>query len=227
MPSRRSALLGLGGVFAGAIGLIGTGAFSTVEADRTADIEVAGDAAALLAIGPVEGPNSEYAELTGGTATVDISTTDQGAQGVNQNAVTVINPILEITNNGPNSVEIGFDDDLVEDRESFDSGIQPATHVGDAEAFLTLWGPYNGETDDPITKDQLNSTGFSGTSSNPGSGIINNNFGYDFAESDERTADPGETLKIGATVDTREEDTLSDGTPSELDNTVVLVAEET
>ena len=67
MPSRRAVLGGLGGLFAGAAGLIVTGAFDTAEADRTAEVEVAGDAAALLGIEPVEGPNSEYAEITGGT----------------------------------------------------------------------------------------------------------------------------------------------------------------
>lgn len=218
---RRSALIGLGTMFTGAIGVVGTGAFSAVEADRTASVNVAGDASALLGIEPVGGPNSEYAEITGGTATVDISTTEQGAQGVNKNAVTVINPILEVTNNGSNPVEIGFDDVLVEQRESFDSGIQPATHAGDKEAFLTLWGPYDGETDDPITKDQLNTTGF-----NNSSGLINNGFSYDFADPTERTADPGDTLKIGATVDTRDEETLDDSTPSELDDTIVLVAKD-
>ena len=224
MPSRRAVLGGLGGLFAGAAGLIVTGAFDTAEADRTAEVEVAGDAAALLGIEPVEGPNSEYAEITGGTATIDISTTDQGADGVNQNAVTVINPILEVTNNGSDGVETGFADELVEERESFGSGIQPATHAGDEEAFLTLWGPYDGgETGDRITKDELNTTGFTGPD---GSGLINNNLSYDFADSDNRTAEPGETLNIGATVDTREGVLPEDeDTPQELDDTIVLVAE--
>lgn len=221
MPSRRAVLGGLGGLFAGAAGLIVTGAFDTAEADRTAEVEVAGDVAALLGIEPVEGPNSEYAEITGGTATIDISTTEQGADGVNQNAVTVINPILEVTNNGSDPVEIGFADELVENRESFGSGIQPATHAGDEEAFLTLWGPYAGETGDPITKDRLNATGFD---PEPGSGLINNSFSYDFADSDNRTAESGETLKIGATVDTRE-GILDEYIPPELDDTIVLVAE--
>ena len=221
MPSRRAVLGSPKGLFAGATGLIVTGAFDTAEADRTAEVELAGDAAALLGIEPVEGPNSEYAEITGGTSTIDISTTDQDADGVNQNAVTVINPILEVTNNGSDPVEIGFADELVENRESFGSGVQPATHAGDEEAFLTLWGPYDGETGDPITKDRLNATGFNNTS-----GLIDNSFSYDFEDPEKRTAGPGDTLKIGATVDTREGILPEDEyIPPELDDTIVLVAE--
>ncbi|ERG92165.1 MAG: hypothetical protein J07HQW1_02200 [Haloquadratum walsbyi J07HQW1] len=46
-------------IFATAGTLLATGAFTAVEAERTADIDVAGDANALLAIQPAEDPESK------------------------------------------------------------------------------------------------------------------------------------------------------------------------
>ena len=52
--NRRNVLIGLGGLVAGGGALIGTGAFDTVEAERTVSVETAGDAAALLAFSPAD-----------------------------------------------------------------------------------------------------------------------------------------------------------------------------
>lgn len=92
MPSRRSALVMLGSLIAGAVGLVSTGAFSTVEANRTASVSVAGDANALLGITPAE--NQQYLTGDGTDGTINIDITDPG---VNDNAVTEIDQLLEVT----------------------------------------------------------------------------------------------------------------------------------
>jgi len=103
-----------------AIGLVtATGAFTTVQADRTAQVNVAGDSAALLAIQPNEsnGGNgvdgSNYVQ-TGDTITIDFDGTDdsdlgnEGANGLNGNAKTVFGSLLNITNQGTQPVEINM-----------------------------------------------------------------------------------------------------------------------
>jgi hypothetical protein len=91
-----------------AVGLLtATGAFTTVEADRTADVNVAGDSSALLQIEPAN--NSEFADVNGNTGEVQIqlnSSNLEGGDGVNSNATTVDDNVLNITNNGANDVYV-------------------------------------------------------------------------------------------------------------------------
>lgn len=54
MINRRSTLIGLSGLLFGGGTIVSTGAFTTVQADRTVRVEVAGDANALLGLTPVE-----------------------------------------------------------------------------------------------------------------------------------------------------------------------------
>jgi hypothetical protein len=88
-----------------------SGAFTTVTAERTADVNTAGDANALLAIQPGDGPNGNngYAEQTG-DGTIELSLNgdfnDQSAAGVNNNATTEVDSVLNITNQGTQPVNI-------------------------------------------------------------------------------------------------------------------------
>jgi Protein of unknown function (DUF1102). len=91
----------LGSLAAGGLGLVSTGAFSTVEASRTATVNTAGDANALLGIEPVEGKSEQYVNTTNGTVEIDIP-------NVNKNAKTTIDQLLEVTNNGTEKVTVGF-----------------------------------------------------------------------------------------------------------------------
>ena len=71
MRSRRTALIGVGSLLAGAGGLLGTTAFSSVKADRTASVRVAGDDSALLGIKPADGVD-RHVDITDGTVTIDL-----------------------------------------------------------------------------------------------------------------------------------------------------------
>jgi hypothetical protein len=100
----RGKLLALIAVFT-AFGVVtGTGAFSTVEAQRTADVNVAGDSSALLGL---EAGNSVLIENVDNEVTITLDSSN--AAGVNQNATTAVDGprFLNITNNGDsNAVEI-------------------------------------------------------------------------------------------------------------------------
>lgn len=102
----KGKLAGLIAIFA-AIGLItATGAFTTVTAERTATVSTAGDASALLALNPV---NDDYAQISGGTLEIAIDGSfgnqNTGA-GVNLNALTEIDAVFNITNQGTQQVDV-------------------------------------------------------------------------------------------------------------------------
>lgn len=82
-----------------AIGLVtATGAFTSVQADRTVSITTAGDATANLQLTDA---GNGYVDVTGDTITVDF-----GSSGANINADTDFGAVLTITNNGPNQVYV-------------------------------------------------------------------------------------------------------------------------
>lgn len=131
--SRRNTIIGLGTLAGGAGVIVGSGAFSTVEAQRDVEIQTAGDHEALLALEP-----------TGSGTIVDdsddiIGFDVDGAAGVNQNAKTTFRPAVKATNNGSNDVglyvadksDIGAGDVL--DFQIPDNGGQRSI-VGETEA---------------------------------------------------------------------------------------------
>jgi len=99
---RRTVLIGLGTAVAGGGALVGTGAFTTVQAERTVSVETSGDADAFLALNEVpNSDNSEYIDTSGDTIQITIGT---GQNGLNQNAITTIRNIVQVTNNGTQDV---------------------------------------------------------------------------------------------------------------------------
>jgi hypothetical protein len=106
---RRKMLAGLGSVAAGGAAVVGTGAFTSVTADRTVDVTVAGDASAYLGLEPVgASPNSDYVVVNGGEVSLDFSGDDGDSSGggavdgdgFNPDATTRINDLLQVTNQG-------------------------------------------------------------------------------------------------------------------------------
>jgi hypothetical protein len=217
-------MIGLGTLAAGGAGVFGTDAFSSVNAERTASIQVSGDASALLELTPAAG-GSEYVDTTNGTVGINVNGTNAGAQGVNQNAVTVIDRLIKVTNRGTTKITVGFNDDLVVERDTtYDANPTGWAYAGDADAYIILWGPYAAgiPADDAIEKENLTTTGFTGPG---GSGLVSDIYAYKYEDEGKRTATPGESLYIGGTIDTRD-GTLASGPPSELDDTFTLSAEQ-
>ena len=91
-------------VFIAAGGFAATGAFTTVEAERTADVNVAGDANALLAIQPI--PDPDDSDFIGQAETTDQTFQIVLDDGVNARASTTAENLFNITNNGQEPVDI-------------------------------------------------------------------------------------------------------------------------
>lgn len=248
MASRRSILAGLGGLAAGGGAVLGTGAFTTVEAQRTVNVETTGDADAFLGIEPFEtggtvSENAEaYVDASGDTVEIDITGTDAGATGVNENAVTAIDRLLEVTNNGTQDVAVGFNDQYAIDNGDYENLSPPDEPPGgwgyainDAEdAAVVVWAsPLPGDMNKSLAevRPELTTTGFGGSST-----LVDRTF-YKIEDElefkSERTISPGQSLHVGAIVDTRTSTVdnpdystpLSDLYPGEIDETISLFAE--
>jgi hypothetical protein len=104
----KGKLLALLVMFAAVAGLTATGAFTTVEAERTAEINATGDASALLGLEP---QGSAISSTSGGELLLQLNGSgnandNQDAEGVNQNATTDFGQVLKITNNGQDTVDV-------------------------------------------------------------------------------------------------------------------------
>lgn len=108
MARPRGKLFALLAIFA-AIGLVtASGAFTSVSADRTVTVNVANDDTALLGLeGNTSSGNAEYVTTENGQVVINL---DQqvagGGQGINKNATTRLDHLLNVSNQGPNTVDV-------------------------------------------------------------------------------------------------------------------------
>ena len=113
--TRRNALIGLGTVAAGAGVIGGTGAFTSVDAERSVSVQTTGDASAALTLEQAPGDidnntptanAAEYVTTTGDDLiTIDIGgDSNSQADGINKNARTRLENLITITNNGTQTV---------------------------------------------------------------------------------------------------------------------------
>ena len=113
---RRTFVIGLGALSTGTAAAVGTGAFTSVTADRDVEVAVAEDADAFLSLSPSDGANGAFAEQTGDEETIEFDI-DEDAEGVdgsglNPNATTVIAEIFDIENQGTQEVGVQVTADL-------------------------------------------------------------------------------------------------------------------
>lgn len=108
----------MGALVTGSAAAVGSGAFTSVEADRDITVEVADDSDAFLRLDANPPfPNSEYAEEEDGQLVIDIGDTEAGGQGVNPNAITNLDDVFRMFNQGTQEVEFFFE--LSEEIEEF------------------------------------------------------------------------------------------------------------
>lgn len=101
--NRKNTLVLLGVLVVSGGIVLGTGAFSTVQAERTVTVETAGDSSALLGLDA----NTTYNGLnsTGGTD----GALQLGINNVNENAITTFDNAVNVTNRGANTVYFSVD----------------------------------------------------------------------------------------------------------------------
>jgi len=142
--NRRNVLVGLGTIVAGGGAALGTGAFSSVEADRTVTVDAAGDSSALIALDH-NTSFEPYVKDTDGLLEIDLSSSQiNSGSGVNLGATTTIGELSEdgsgnlsgvtthaftITNNGSQSVDIDVSVSVPSGQNSYSQ-----------DEVLNLWG---------------------------------------------------------------------------------------
>lgn len=101
--SRRNVLVGLGALIAGGGAVLGTGAFTTVEAERTVNVQTAGDASAFLAFSSL---NDDVVDDSGDLIEINLDgSSSNSASGINQNARSRFEELVQVTNNGADTVD--------------------------------------------------------------------------------------------------------------------------
>lgn len=203
--SRRNALIGLGGLTAGGGALVGTGAFTTVQAERTVSVETAGDQGAFLALVPTSDPNGQdYAEIN------DDDLLEVTIPDVNLDAVTHIDNVFQVTNNGSQPVVVYFEELPGTDNpdgNAIDAGVK--TDQIDADSVGPGQPTSNGIYDEDVADVSAPNS--------PDSSPTYNDIGVRLAV--------GETLKVGFYIDTSDED-LNDGLDSDDDESSSVGADE-
>jgi len=120
----------MGSLAAGGAATIGTGAFTSVTATRDISVSVADDASALLALkqGATGGgnPNAQYVTDNSGQLKIDLDNSDtaNGGSGVNRNAVTDIDNLLHVINQGTQTVAVWMTEGSSNDAVTFYDGTQ-------------------------------------------------------------------------------------------------------
>jgi hypothetical protein len=100
---RRKFLIGAGSLAAGSAAAMGTGAFTSVEANRDVSIGVTGDASAYLRITREDTPNgNEYVENTSDGIALNFDS-------VNTQADSKFSNLLRVQNEGTQIVRVGVD----------------------------------------------------------------------------------------------------------------------
>ena len=132
---RRKFIIGAGALATGSAAAVGTGAFSSVEAERTIDINTTDDSGALLTIeqnSEYEGDAGDYVSETGdGLFEIDIDS-------VNKEAVTTFENLFVVTNTGGQDLNIfvkndfGSDDDPIRGSGDGNDGPVDILYNGDS-----------------------------------------------------------------------------------------------
>ncbi|ELY41889.1 hypothetical protein C496_08841 [Natronorubrum tibetense GA33] len=117
-------LVGLGTIVAGGGAALGTGAFSSVEAERNVEIEVAGDQSAVLGL---EITNDTLSGGESGDGSDDQIKFDP-EENLNQNSITTFDDALKITNNGSENVNVDIHEAVL--GEDLDDGNSLVTDNG-------------------------------------------------------------------------------------------------
>jgi hypothetical protein len=124
--NRRKFLIGAGSLAAGSAAAMGTGAFTSVEANRTVTVSTAEDSDALLRMEATsDNANSEYATTQNGEISIDLGglTGNEQGSGVNQNATTRVFDIFTIQNQGTQPAIVYAQPSSLKEDDAFDDSV--------------------------------------------------------------------------------------------------------
>lgn len=100
---RRKYLAAVGSLAAGGAAMMGTGAFTSANATRTATISAKGDANGFLGMSPVDSDRASTA--ANGQIQFDFQTGEGGGTyGLNKNATTQFDEVFQLTNQGTEDI---------------------------------------------------------------------------------------------------------------------------
>ncbi|WP_128904150.1 hypothetical protein [Halorubrum amylolyticum] len=108
MANRRKFIAGLGALATGSAAAMGTGAFTSVEAQRSVSVNTAGDANAYLGF---SSDNDFVTNDNGDQLSIDLGGpgNGEGGLGFNRNAATVVPEVFRITNQGQDPVDVSLE----------------------------------------------------------------------------------------------------------------------
>ncbi|WP_127341336.1 hypothetical protein [Halorubrum sp. 48-1-W] len=102
------------GATSGGTAIVGSGAFSSIQAERGVSVEVVGDESALLTLEPTDGPNGKDASI-GGDGMLEVQVCEENdrveGSGVYPNSWYDLGKVYEITNQGTQSVGVWIEHD--------------------------------------------------------------------------------------------------------------------
>ncbi len=205
MISRRNVLLGAGAVVAGGGAVLGTGAFTTVQAERTVNVETAGDSGAFLGLEPAKDntgtqyPNADdYAEINNDDL-LEVTIPD-----VNLNAITHIDKVFQVTNNGTQPVVLYIEElpNNTDDRNAIDIGALTGQLAGTSSLDGTAQGNQADGNDGIDDSDVVDLSYPASPEDYPGSDSGYSNIGVMIGV--------GDTLELGVYIDSSD-DNLNDG----------------
>ena len=182
----------------GAIGLVtASGAFTTVEAQRTADIDVAGDSSALVAIQEnTSAGNGDYLQGDGEEAQLEFNSSSAvSGDGINQNAESNVEDVCTITNQGSQAGAVNIS------KTGASNGEHVAFYTLDIDASQTNGAGFTGgdliSSTDGGTDDIIDLTGEARTGGDPTRLDGSGNY---------VVLDPGEQVTVSLFIDTTADD---------------------
>lgn len=113
---RRTILIVVVALAAGGGAVLGSGAFSSASADRTATVDVAGDANAFLGLDPgTENEDSPYATTTTTNSSNEVLALqfdggpgESGGEGLGKDSTYQFDNVFTVTNQGPRAVALEY-----------------------------------------------------------------------------------------------------------------------
>jgi hypothetical protein len=141
----------MGSIAAGGAATVGTGAFTSVEANRTVNVNVADDTNAYVGLRATSDPNGQFASgSSSDEITIDFDSSGNTGSGVNPNAETVFEEVFQIENQGTQNVEVDLSSSGITIQDPGGIDVDAISGDGVAAALSTN----DGDTDGTVELDE-------------------------------------------------------------------------